>query len=302
MIAALFGATGKTGKYLVPALLDAGWSVRALGRDRTKLAALDQRCETASIDLDRPAALASLLDGVDRVVSLAHARFAGTILAALPDSCARVVLTGSVRAFTKLPDPAAEMVRDAVAIFQASGRAGVVLHPSMIFGAPEDRNVGRILAHLEAWPRMFPLIVPLPDGGRHFVQPVYYDDVVAGFVAAVINDDAPGEPIILAGPEPLTYADMVRACAAACGRQARILAIPGIAATTAVRGATALGWKLPVSEAELRRATEDKVFDITEMKTRLGVTPRPFADALRDIVARRRSALAEDGSSGHDGG
>lgn len=302
MIAALFGATSKTGKYLAPALLAAGWRVRALGRDRAKLAALDPRCETLAIDLARPAGLADALGDVDCVVSLADAGFAATILVALPDRCERLVLTGSVRAFTSLPDPAADRVRAAEAALRASGRPGVMLHPSMIFGAPEDRNVNRILAHIEGWPSWLPLVIPLPDGGRHLVQPVYFEDVVAAFVAATLKDDAVGDPIVIAGPAPMTYADLVRDCAAACGRRARIWPLPAQALAVAVRAAAAVGLKPPLTVAELRRATEDKVLDITAMEARLGVTPRRLQAVLPDIVAQRRSALAADRVSGHDAG
>ena len=295
MTVAVLGATGKTGRYLVPTLLDAGHEVLALGRDRGRLAALDPRCRTAVVDLEAPQGLDAALAEALTVVSLAHARFAETVLDALPVACGRVVLTGSVRCFTTLPDPAADAVRHAEAAFRASGRPGVMLHPSMIYGAAEEQNVNRILDTIAAWPRWLPVVVPLPGGGRHRVQPVYFEDVVAAFVAAVLRDEAPGEPIVVAGPAPLSYAAMVHACAAACGRRAHILPlpIPLLAVAAAVS---------PVSAAELRRSAEDKSFDVTDMTARLGVTPRPFADGLARAVARRRGAgLAGGGASGQSG-
>jgi nucleoside-diphosphate-sugar epimerase len=295
MTVAVLGATGKTGRYVVPALLDAGREVLALGRDRGRLTALDPRCRTAVVDLEVPRGLDVALAEAAIVVSLAHARFAETILGALPAACERVVLTGSVRLFSTLPDPAADAVRRAEAAFRASGRPGVMLHPSMIFGAPEERNVNRILDLIDGWPGLLPVVVPLPGGGRHRVQPVYYEDVVAAFVAAVLREEAPGDPIVVAGPAPLSYAAMVRTCAAACGRRAHILPLPMplLAAVAALS---------PVSADELRRTAEDKSFDITDLTARLGVAPRPFADGLADVVARRRAGtLAGGGASGHSG-
>jgi nucleoside-diphosphate-sugar epimerase len=295
MTVAILGATGKTGRYLVPALLDAGREVLALGRDRGRLAALDPRCRTAIIDLEAPHGLDATLAEAAVVVSLAHARFAEAVLGALPADCKRVVLTGSVRCFTALPDPAADAVRRAEAAFRASGRPGVMLHPSMIFGALEERNVNRILDTIAAWPRFLPVVVPLPDGGRHMVQPVYYEDVVAAFVAAVLRDEAPGEPIVVAGAAPLSYAAMVRACAGAYDRRAHILPLP----MPLLVAAAALS---PVSAAELRRTAEDKSFDVTDMIARLGVRPRPFADGLARAMARRHTAaLAGDGANGQSG-
>ncbi len=287
MKVAILGATGKTGRYVVPALLDAGCDVLALGRARARLAALDPRCRTAIVDLDAPDGLAAALADAAIVVSLAHARFAETILGALPAACERIVLTGSVRCFTALPDPAADAVRQAEAAFRSAGRPGVMIHPSMIFGAPEEKNINRILDLIDAWPRFLPVILPLPGGGRHRVQPIYFEDAVAAIVAAVLSVEAPGAPIVVAGPTPLSYAAMVRACAAARGRRAHILPVPLALLTMAAA-------LLPVSAAELRRMTEDKSFDVADMTTRLGVTPRSFADGLA-------AALAGGGAGGQGG-
>ena len=61
-----------------------------------------------------------------------------------------------------------------------------MLHPGMIYGAREDRNVGRLVRLLRAWPRFLPVVVPLPDGGTHTVHPIYFEDLVASIVAATV--------------------------------------------------------------------------------------------------------------------
>ncbi len=144
--------------------------------------------------------------------------------------------------------------------------------------------------------------MPLPGGGGRLVQPVYYEDVVAAYTAAVARPQAVGEAIVLAGPAPLTYADMVRLCAAGCGRRARILPISASVLATGARAIAAAGGKPPLSPAEIRRADEDKAFDISPMTARLGVTPRAFAAALDQVVARRRHALAGSPPRRHDTG
>lgn len=278
---AVLGATSKTGRYLVARLCERGYDVIAVGRDRARLDALDTRARAALADLEDPATVKAALAGADRVASLAHARHMQTLIDALPAGCARVVVTGSVRRFTRLPDPAAEAVRAGEDAFARAGLPGVMLHPSMIYGAPDDRNVNRLLRLVRAR-----RVVPLPDGGRHRVQPVFVDDVVDAFVAALERENAPGPPIVVAGPEPITYAEMVRACAAACGRRVTIVPVPARLLIAAARASAALGLALPFDAAEIRRATEDKAFDIGPLRARLGVTPRPFAEGLRLKCAR----------------
>ncbi|HEY2061254.1 MAG TPA: NAD(P)H-binding protein, partial [Amycolatopsis sp.] len=65
----VLGATGKVGRSLVPALLEAGAEVRALTRDPSR-ARIDPRAQVVRGDLDDTASLPVLLDGVERVFVL----------------------------------------------------------------------------------------------------------------------------------------------------------------------------------------------------------------------------------------
>ena len=281
---AVLGATSKTGRPLVARLCEDGHTVVALGRAAERLARLDPRAAARVADLGDTEGLGAALADSQAVVSLAHARFTAALLAAVPSRCERLVLTGSVRKYSTLDDPAAEAVRAGEAAFLGSGRRGVMLHPSMIYGAPDDRNVGRVLNVLRRWPALLPIVVPLPHSGRHTVQPVFVDDVVAALLGALTRAEAVGASIDVVGPHPITYARMIEACAEALGRRAAVVPFPGAAAFLAV--AQAAGVRLPFEAAELRRATESKRFDPVPMQRRLGVTPRSFEDGVREKLAR----------------
>ncbi|HSE80044.1 MAG TPA: NAD(P)H-binding protein [Alphaproteobacteria bacterium] len=286
MRVALLGATSKTGRYVTAALAERGHEVIAIARSRERLDRLDPRARRAEGDLERPDTIARALEGAECVASLAHARFIPTLLDVLPPSCRRVVLTGSLRVATRLADPAAAAVRAGERAFAASGRAGVVLHPSMIYGAPDDRNVNRILRLLRRFPRRVPIPLPLPDGGRHTVQPVFVDDMVEAFVAAIERREADGTPIAVAGPEPITYRRMIELCAEALGRRVIVVAVP-LGVLSRLAGALRrVGLPSPFDAAELARSVEDKSFDIRDLRERLGVEPRAFADGLKLKLAR----------------
>ncbi|HEX2116897.1 MAG TPA: NAD-dependent epimerase/dehydratase family protein [Alphaproteobacteria bacterium] len=300
MKVALLGATSKTGRYVVPVLCDHGHTVVAIGRDTAKLGALDRRARAVHTDITDAASLRAALEGVECVASLAHARYTAEILAALPATCRRVVLTGSVRKFTQLPDPAADAVRAGEARLLASGRAGVMLHPSMIYGAPEERNVNRILTLLARFPAWLPVPVPLPDGGRNTVQPVFVDDMVAAVVAAIEKPEAEGPPVVVAGPRAITYREMVERCAAVVGRRVVILPLPLSFLKAALRLVSRLGIRLPFTPQELVRATENKSFDVSALEQRLGIRPRPFEAGLTTVMGRRAAAQKLDARSGAD--
>lgn len=285
MKVAVVGATGMTGRHVVGALVARGHAVVATGRDPAKLAALGDGIEWRIGDFDRPETLPKALAGADAVAYVAHAKHTKLVLDAMEPG-ARLVVTGSTRVFSKLEDPAAQAVREGLAAFAATGRKGQVLLPAMIYGAKEDRNVGRVLRFLARFPRWCPIPAPLPDGGRHTVQPIHVEDVAACVAAALERPENDGPPIVLAGPEPIAYARMVRECAAALRRRVLVIPVPVRALALLARAMARLGLKPPFDAKELTRAAEDKAFDIAPMRERLGVIPRPFADGVAAKVIR----------------
>jgi hypothetical protein len=226
-------------------------------------------------DLTDAAALRAALRGGARVVSCAHARFVPAVLDAGPAD-ARYVFLGSTRKFTRWPDAHGRGVQAGETAFLASGRAGVMLHPTMIYGAQGEDNVRRLAALLRRLP-----VVPLPGGGRALVQPIHQVDLTRCLRAALeIAWDGP-HTVVVAGPNPVPYADFVRAIALAAGlRRPRIVAIPAWPMMAAAALTAGLPLVPTVRPAEIRRLLEDKAFDIAPMIATLGVRPVTLADGL----------------------
>jgi len=231
-------------------------------------------------DLTDPAALLAALGDAVRVVGCAHARHTAAILAAAP-APARLVLLGSTRRHTRWPDAHGNGVLAGEAALLASGHGGVILHPTMIYGAEGEDNVQRLAALLRRLP-----VVPLPGGGRALVQPIHQDDVTRCVCAALaVAWDGP-HAMVIAGPSPLPYADFVRAVAAAAGlRRPRLLSVPAWLLRAAAP-LTALPGLPRIRGEEIRRLLEDKAFPIAEMIATLGVRPVPLHEGLARTFAR----------------
>ncbi len=263
----VLGATGKVGRALVADLVAAGRPVVALGRDRAKLAALGA-AETRIADFGDALALTAALVDAERVVSCAHARFVAPLLAALPAQVSRLVLMGSTRKFTRFPDEKAEAVRMGEEAYLASGRAGVMLHPTMIYGIGAENNIARVATIIRRFGA-----VPLPLGGRALIQPIHLDDVVRALAAALDETDGEVSSLVLAGPNAVPYSELIRAVARAIGRPVRIVPVPA----ALLVGASWLTRVVPgvptISAGEVRRLLEDKDFDISAMVTRFGFGP-----------------------------
>jgi nucleoside-diphosphate-sugar epimerase len=268
MSIALVGATGRSGMALARALADAGTPFIPVARDAAKWRALGLPGELRAADLRDAAALRRALAGAARVVSTVHARWAPALLAAAEPG-ASFVLMGSTRRFSRWPDDHGDGVRAGEAALMASGRAGVMLHPTMIYGAQGEDNVRRLAALLARLP-----IAPLPGGGRALVQPIHQDDVTRCLVAALRRHWEGPQAIVIAGPAAMPYRDFLRAVAAAAGLRAPpILPIPALPLRLAAPLTRLIPGLPRVGADEIRRLTEDKDFDIGPMRRLLGVEP-----------------------------
>ncbi|HEX5328235.1 MAG TPA: NAD(P)-dependent oxidoreductase [Acetobacteraceae bacterium] len=277
----VIGATGRTGTALVRSLLAAGRDVVPVVRDLGKWAATGLPGAARRADVTYGRALRSALADAARIVCCAHARHTGAVIAAAPAG-ARFVFLGSTRKFSRWPDAHGTGVTAGETEFLRSGRPGVMLHPTMIYGAEGEDNVQRLAALLRRLP-----VVPLPGGGRSLVQPIYQDDVIRAIRAALAHAWTAPVCIVIAGPEPVPYAAFVHAVAAAAGLRAPLIApLPGrlLVALAPLAGAAL---RLPVVRRdEARRLLEDKAFDICDMRATLGVEPVPLAEGLARTFAR----------------
>ncbi len=272
---AVIGASGRTGAALCRVLRAAGRPFIPVVRNAAHWIGTGITKEAVFADLEDAKALRAALEGATVVVNTAHARHAPAVLAAAPEG-ARFVFLGSTRRFSQWPDAHGDGVRAGEAAFLASGRAGVMLHPTMIYGATGENNVQRLAALLKRLP-----VAPLPGGGQALVQPVHQQDLTASILAAI---DAPWtgpETLVVAGPEPLPYRDFLAAVAKAAGLAApRVVDVP-VGLLEKLAPLTRWVPRIPViGPEEVRRLTEDKAFPVTAMRERLGVTGRPLAEGL----------------------
>lgn len=274
-VIAVVGASGRSGAALCRALEVGGETFVPVVRNAVRWAATGLPGLPRVADLRDAAALRYALAGAEAVVSCAHARWTSAILAGAPAS-ARLVLMGSTRRFSRWPDAHGDGVRAGEAAFLAAGRPGVMLHPTMIYGARGEDNVRRLATLLRRLP-----LAPLPGGGGALVQPIYQDDVTRCLLAALRHPWIGPETLVIAGPEPLPYRDFLAAVAAAAALPPpRVLPLPA-ALLRVLAPLTRLLPGLPrIGADEVRRLTEDKAFDPSPMQCVLGVRPVSLREGL----------------------
>jgi nucleoside-diphosphate-sugar epimerase/2-polyprenyl-3-methyl-5-hydroxy-6-metoxy-1,4-benzoquinol methylase len=267
------GGTGFIGSRLALRCLREGHEVRVLGRRNNaaeaatadSLARAGAQLHDVSVgDVDE---LAEVVQGVDLVFHLAAAQHEANV----PDSHfeavnvegTRNVLAACLRAGVK------RFVHGStIGVYRAS--PGLVvgedspLEPDNIYGVSK-LAAERVVAEFS--PRIPTVVVRISEtygpgdrrllklfrsaakglllqvgSGDNLHHPIYIDDLLDGLLAAAQLESAVGTSFVLAGPQPVSSAEMLRAVSSSLGGRARVLRIP----------ATPLLWTATIFETLLR--------------------------------------------------
>jgi uncharacterized protein YbjT (DUF2867 family) len=226
------GAFSFTGRALAEELLRRGRRVRTLTRGDARGDPLAARIERAELQFRDRGALRHALEGVDVLYNTYWVRFehGGTtfaravantrvLLEAARDAEVGAVVHVSVS--NPAPDSPLAYFRGKAQVeadVAASGLPHAIVRPTLVFG-PRDILVNNIAWGLRRAP-MFPVA---GDGGYR-VQPVAVEDVARICVDASERPD--GSVFDAAGPESITYLELVRLVAAAVGARSRIVRWP----------------------------------------------------------------------------
>lgn len=141
------------GGYVLRAAVNRGYDMVALARPsaaaRTVIA---RRAQTLLVNLDDPGLLASRFAAVhcDVLVDLASGfgHGPGIVAAAREAAPSRAVFGSTTAATTTLSTPSKRVRLEAEKPIRSSGLDWTILRPTMIYGAPGDRNLSRPLALL----------------------------------------------------------------------------------------------------------------------------------------------------------
>lgn len=275
----IFGATGRLGQILVNRFCKQGHTVMSLGRNNEILGSLPG--DSLVHDLSKKYDGAPFIRAGDHVINAAHASYTSAIAKLCPHDIERLVVIGSTRYLTLIPDAKADEVRDAAQVLQDSTLPWVLLHPTMIYGAAGENNVQRMTALIRRFH-----IVPLPGGGRSLIQPIHINDVAEAVMRATEKPELKHAVIHLGGPEAIPYWKFLHDIAKASGTWVKVPPLPVSLLRLAAR-LTAFVPGIPkITDAEVLRLLEDKDVDISEMRDVLGVLPRSLKEGLAETFSK----------------
>jgi uncharacterized protein YbjT (DUF2867 family) len=236
------GAFSYSGARIAELLMESGREVRTLTHHPDREHPLRARVQASPYRFDDPLALTRSLEGITALYNTYWVRFerGGTTFAdAVANSralfeaarhagVARVVHLSIANPSIDSPLP---YYRGKALAEQALVDARVphsIVRPTWIFGGRKE-----VLANNIAWIlRRMPIFV-LPGDGRYLVQPVHIDDLARICLRAA---DGPGDVVTdAAGPDRMSFDELVRAIRRAVARRTPILHAPPAAMTALAR-------------------------------------------------------------------
>jgi uncharacterized protein YbjT (DUF2867 family) len=256
------GAFSYSGSHIAERLLASGRQVRTLTFHPDRPHPLREQVQAFRYRFDDPVALTGSLEGVTTLYNTYWVRFdhgPTTFASAIANSrmlfdaarragVARIVHVSIANPSTDSPLP---YYRGKALVERALEEVGLpysVVRPTWIFGGDHE-----ILANNIAWILRRMPIFAIPGNGRYPVQPVHIDDLVQICLEAA---DADGNPILdAAGPETMTFEELVQAIRRATGARAQIVHLPPIAMAAAARALGLLVRDVVLTSDEIKGLT-----------------------------------------------
>ena len=165
-----------------------------------------------------------------------------------------------------------------------SGITSTILRPSMIYGSMRDKNMHKLIRTLSRFP-----VFPLFGAGRSLMQPVFVDDLADGIVAAIGNPTTENQAYNLAGPAGIAYRRIVDTIIKQLDHKVTLLNI-GLPLAAGIAGVAQHIPGFPITQEQVLRLLEDKVFDISKAQAELDYQPRSFAEGIKIEIGEMKEA------------
>lgn len=294
------GASGYIGGRLIPELLDAGYRVRVLARNATRLSQHDwfPAVEVIEGDAESSEVLARALAGVDVAYYLIHSMMlksgfeeSETQLAQLFGSVAResgvariVYLGGIVNNEHEL-SPHMQARTDTGRLLRDSGVGTIELRAGVVIGSGSASF--EMLRYLtERLP-----IMTVPKWVKNRIQPIAVRDVLRYLVGAASLPDGVAGVFDIGGPDVFSYGEMMQRYAAAAGLRPRVI-IP-VPVLTPRLSSGWVGLVTPVPFRLAKRLVESLKHEVVAGPSRINELIPPAVGGLTNFDKAVKLALTK---------
>jgi NADH dehydrogenase len=285
------GATGELGTLITRTLLRHGEPVRVLVRNGSSYDHLVEagalpvigdlkdadslRAACASVDSVVTTANSTARDGGDTVESVDLQGNFNLVSAAAAAGVRNFVFTSAFGAHTENPMPLLQAKGETEQLLKNTGMRWTILQPNVF--------MDKLIPAVVGGPALAGRPVTLIGSGERHHSFVAMCDVAAYAVAALERAQPEGRTLVVGGPLPVSWLDIVATHEQELGRSIPVRTVP-------------LGQRLPdlpdiVSHLVTALETYDSPIDIDELASSYRVTPTPLVEFVRGFLASHRQPI-----------
>jgi nucleoside-diphosphate-sugar epimerase len=278
------GSTSDTGERVLSKLVNrfGGNTITCIVRSSSDTARIDQLGVNKIIgDITDAQTLKSILNPSTTYLDMTHPKYYHLSLEAVISSgVQRAYFVTTTGIFSKY-NQFSQIYKDNEDKIKKSGITYTILRPSMIYGSTRDKNMHKLIKFLNRSPA-FPLF-----GGDSLMQPVHVDDLADGIAESIDNPITENKEYNLAGLEPIAYRNIVKTVESNLKKNVFKIEIPSTFAANLAKYLQYIPG-FPVTEEQVLRLQENKVFDISKAVEELKYTPRNFEEGIKLEMAEMR--------------
>jgi nucleoside-diphosphate-sugar epimerase len=284
------GASSEMGSSLIRELLNnSGLKIRAMvHRSPVNI----HGCEIRRGDLKKSDLLVKALFGIDTVVHIAaltkstresdyfevNVRGTQNLIDASLDCGVKKIIYISSAAASLHGGGYSRSKLEAEQRIIKSGMQWVILRPSEVYGQRAGDSINQLIHWVQNY-----FFVPVIGVGSCKLSPVFIEDVVPAMALAIFNEELENKTIVLAGPEELTYDDLVDRIATYFGVKRFKLYLPEGLIRLGIMITSKLGINFVVPD-QIPRLLCNKSFRIELAKKKLGYSPRILEEGIKNTI------------------
>ena len=280
------GATGFTGQRVLPLLVQKE-EIRCFVRRNGNSKGIEKfGYELSYGDLSDLESLKRAMSGCDVLINVASLGFGhapGIVKTAEEAGIRRAIFVSTTALFTQLNATSKSVRRQAEDCIRGSGLYWTILRPTMIYGAPGDRNMIRLIMLLDSSP-----LIPIFGTGNNLQQPVHVEDVVKSIIAVLFHEDTIHNEFNLSGKSPHTYDEIVDLTAKALGKRVLKVHLPLKPSMYVMMLYERICSKPFLKSEQVMRLNENKNFDHSPAQKAFGYNPISFEQGITREVSLYR--------------
>jgi uncharacterized protein YbjT (DUF2867 family) len=278
------GATGQLGGLIAHKLIDQGSAVRILVREGSSYdALLAAGAEPVTGDLKDPASLRAACLGVDTIITTANSSARGgddtvdtvdragnrtLIEAAVANGVRRFVFISNLGADPDSPAPFMAAKGETEQRLRDSGLTWTIIEPNLFMDKLPVAVVGA--------PALAGMPVTLVGQGQRVHSLIAMRDVAEYAVAALHRSESERQVLVIGGPEPVSWLDVVAAFERELGREVPVRTVPA--------GQPVPGMPDLLSGFLTALETYDSPLDMTQLSRTYGVASTTLEDWVHSFV------------------